>query len=199
MSVQKRLFDVIFSILTGIILAPVFLFAVLAILFLEGRPVFFRSKRMKTPTESFTLWKLRTMETKADQARIAGGDSAQRITPLGQFLRRTHMDEIPQLWNILKGDMSFVGPRPELPEYVQAYPEHFNDVLRCRPGLTGLASLMFGQHEYRILADCETPEETHMAYVRRCLPRKAHLDRIYAENSSVCFDVWVCLRSLRRD
>ncbi|MEP2785091.1 MAG: sugar transferase, partial [Pseudoruegeria sp.] len=110
-------------------------------------------------------------------------------TPYGAFLRKYRLDEIPQLWNILKGDMSFVGPRPELPDYVLDNPALFSRVLQSRPGITGLATILYHRQEETVLAKCNTPEETDAAYVRICLPRKAKLDIIYQQNWSFCFDL----------
>lgn len=196
MTAGKRLFDVGFALFLGLLFAPLLLGVLLVMWLTEGRPLFYPSERMKTPTQAFTLWKLRSMRPVAGEAAVAGGDMDSRITPMGRFLRASHIDELPQLWNILKGDMSFVGPRPELRRYVEAYPQYYGPVLQSRPGITGLATLVFHGHEEAILAPCRTPEETHAAYVRRCIPRKARLDRLYAANASLCFDVWLGIRSL---
>lgn len=196
---DKRLFDVFFAILLMMIFAPLFCLVLIVMLILEGRPLFYPSERMKTPSDSFILWKLRSMRSAGQGApEIAGGNLASRISPLGSFLRRSRLDELPQLWNILKGDMSFVGPRPELRKYVEAYPDHYIPVLQCRPGVTGLATIVFHRHEDFILQSCQTAEQTHAAYVRRCIPRKSRLDQIYAQHQSVCFDAWLGMRSSQR-
>jgi lipopolysaccharide/colanic/teichoic acid biosynthesis glycosyltransferase len=137
------------------------------------------------------------MRPAAIDSGVSGGDKAARITPAGGFLRRTRLDELPQLFNILKGDMSFVGPRPPLRRYVEACPETYAAVLRSRPGVTGLATLVFHRHEERFLAQCATPEETNRVYLRRCIPRKARLDLIYQRRQSLCLDLWILLRTLR--
>jgi lipopolysaccharide/colanic/teichoic acid biosynthesis glycosyltransferase len=93
--------------------------------------------------------------------------------------------------------MSFVGPRPPLRRYVEACPETYAAVLRSRPGVTGLATLVFHRHEERLLAQCATPEETNRVYLRRCIPRKARLDLIYQRRQSLCLDLWILLRTLR--
>ena len=98
------------------------------------------------------------------------------------------MDEFPQLWNILKGDLSFVGPRPPLREYVERFPDIYNEVLKSRPGVTGLATIRFHKHEDRLLARCETAEQTDDVYCRICVPRKAKLDLIYQRHQNMCYD-----------
>ena len=97
----------------------------------------------------------------------------------GRFLRRSRLDEVPQLWNVLKGDMSFVGPRPPLRLYVERFPELYAKVLQSRPGVTGLATLVFHRHEEKLLAACRSAAETDAVYARRCVPRKARIDLIY--------------------
>ena len=111
-----------------------------------------------------------------------------RITGVGRFLRRSSLDEFPQLWNILKGDLSFVGPRPPLREYVERYPEIYREVLKSRPGVTGLATVVYHKHEAALLERCTTPEETDDVYARICVPAKARLDLIYQRHQTMCFD-----------
>src|SRR5690606_28666329 len=108
------------------------------------------------------------------------------------------LDEVPQLWNVLKGDMSFVGPRPPLRVYVERFPDLYAQVLRSRPGVTGLASLHFHRHEEWILARCATPEDTDAAYARRCVPRKARLDLIYQRRRNLCLDMALMWRTAAR-
>jgi lipopolysaccharide/colanic/teichoic acid biosynthesis glycosyltransferase len=151
---------------------------------------------MKTPTEGFNLVKFRTMKPVTDDSGPSGGDKSYRITRTGGFLRRTRLDELPQLWNVLKGDISFVGPRPPLRQYVEAYPEIYTQVMKSRPGITGLASIYFSAHEERLLSSCRSGEETDRVYRRMCIPRKAHLDRIYQKNRNICFDVVLMLRTV---
>ena len=171
---------------------------VLVLWAVDGRPVFYVSERMRAPGRPFRLWKLRTMTTVAVQAGVSGGDKSARITRTGRFLRRSRLDEIPQLWNVLKGDMSFVGPRPPLREYVDRFPALYAEVLRSRPGITGLASLTFHRHEERLLAACRTPAETDAVYARRCVPRKARLDLIYQRRRTLCYDIVLMVQTLAR-
>ena len=188
MSPLKRAVDILGALVLGVLLSPLIVFVALAVLLRDGRPVLYASERMKTPTRAFRLWKFRTMRTDAADAGVSGGDKAARITANGAWLRRTRLDELPQLYNILRGDMSFVGPRPPLRRYVELHPDLYARVLQARPGVTGLASLIFHRTEERLLAECMTPEQTEAVYRRRCVPRKARLDLIYARRATVCSD-----------
>lgn len=188
MTWSKRLFDLFFATLLVAILGPVLLGLVVWLLIREGRPVFYGAERMKGVDRPFRLWKLRTMSVAADDAGVSGGDKAARITPAGAWLRARRLDEFPQLWNILKGDLSFVGPRPPLREYVERYPDLYARVLRSRPGVTGLASVVYHRHEAALLARCTTAAETDAVYARACVPRKARLDLIYQRHAGMCYD-----------
>ncbi|HBU16308.1 MAG: sugar transferase [Rhodobacteraceae bacterium GWE1_64_9] len=189
MTPQKRLFDLGLALVLALLLAVPFLVLLAVLLLREGRPLFYVSERMKAPGVPFQLWKLRSMSVAREDSGVSGGDKATRITPMGRFLRRARLDEIPQLWNVIRGDMSFVGPRPPLRLYVERFPEIYGKVLRSRPGITGLATLKFHAHEEWILKSCKTAEETDFAYSRRCVPQKARLDLIYQRHQSLCFDL----------
>jgi len=190
MTWRKRIFDLFFATLLTVILGPVLLGLVIWLLLRQGRPVFYVSERMKGVDRPFRLWKLRTMSVAAPGADtgVAGGDKAARITPIGARLRATRLDELPQLYNILKGDLSFVGPRPPLRRYVERFPELYGEVLKSRPGVTGLASIVYHRHETALLARCRTPQETDAVYTRHCVPTKARLDLIYQRHQNMCYD-----------
>ena len=188
MTWRKRIFDLFFASLLVIILGPILLGLVIWLLLKEGRPLFHVAERMKTPEQSFNLWKLRTMTVVEGDQGVSGGNKSARITPTGAWLRKRRLDEFPQLWNILKGDLSFVGPRPPLREYVERFPDIYGQVLQSRPGVTGLATIRFHKHEDRLLERCKTPEETDAVYCRICVPRKARLDLIYQRHQSTCYD-----------
>jgi len=198
MTPAKRVFDIVFSLALGVFLLPIIVFIGLLILLLDGRPVFYVSERMSTPTRGFNLVKFRTMKPAATDSGVTGGDKSDRITRTGAFLRRTRLDEIPQLWNILKGDISFVGPRPPLRQYVERFPEIYDAVLRSRPGVTGLASIIYHRHEEWMLRQCETVDETDEVYSRACIPRKARLDLIYQKNRTICLDLVLMLKTVFR-
>ncbi|CUH40723.1 putative sugar transferase EpsL [Jannaschia seosinensis] len=189
MTPGKRLFDILFSIYLMAFLAPVIVVVTWKVWRQQGRPIFYGSERMRSPTQSFTLWKYRTMEADPSDAGVTGGHKSARITPLGRALRRRRLDELPQLWNILRGDVSFVGPRPPLRRYVEMFPDLYGEVLKSRPGVTGLASLIYAPHEERVLSACDTPEETEREYIRVCIPRKAALDLLYQRHRTFWMDV----------
>ena len=196
MTVGKRIFDIALALLLLVPLGIVMVFVAVILLVTQGRPILYGAERMRDPDRAFTLWKFRSMRSATSDSGVSGGDKADRITPAGRILRATRLDELPQLFNILRGDMSFVGPRPPLRQYVEAYPEVYADVLKSRPGVTGLATLVFHRHEERLLAQCASQEETNRVYSRRCIPRKARLDLIYARHRSVCFDLRILWRTL---
>ncbi len=198
MTPQKRLFDLTLALLLTAILALPFAMLLLLLLVRDGRPLFYVSERMRAPDRPFQLWKLRTMRSDPNDSGVSGGDKASRVTPTGRFLRRSRLDEIPQLWNVLRGDMSFVGPRPPLRSYVKRFPEVYREVLKSRPGITGLATLRFHAHEERLIAECRTAAETDAVYSRRCVPRKAALDLIYQQHQSLCFDARLIIETATR-
>ena len=188
MTPAKRLVDLVLAVVLMALLAAPFGLLVLWLWAREGRPVFYVAERMRAPGRPFLLWKLRTMSVVPPEAGVSGGNKAARITATGRLLRRSRLDEVPQLWNILKGDMSFVGPRPPLRLYVERFPALYACVLRSRPGVTGLATLTFHRHEEALLAKCRTSAETDTVYARRCVPRKARIDLIYQRRRSIWMD-----------
>ncbi len=193
----KRLFDVVVALVGGLFALPVIGIVAAVLLIREGRPLFYVSERMKTPTQGFGLVKFRSMRVAPGaDGGVTGRDKADRISPTHRVLRRTRLDELPQLWNVLRGDISLVGPRPPLRRYVEAFPDLYGRVLRSRPGITGLATLVFHAHEERLLATCETPAQTDDVYRRRCVPRKAALDLMYQRKRTLCFDLVLIWRTV---
>lgn len=196
MTLPKRLFDLTIALMLSFVLLPVFLIVAALILINDGRPILYVSERMKTPDTGFNLYKFRTMKPSKENSGVSGGDKGDRITKSGYAFRRTRLDELPQLWNVLKGDISFVGPRPPLRQYVEQFPEIYGPVLRSRPGITGLASLKFHSREERLLANTKTVKETDYVYTRICIPRKAALDIIYQQNQTLCFDLYIMIKTV---
>jgi len=190
--------DLVLALFLGVVLIVPIAVIALIILLTEGRPVFYASKRMKAPRCSFTLWKFRTMTMDAHDASVSAAYKDVRITPIGRILRKKRLDELPQLWNILRGDMSFVGPRPPLPRFVRLCPETYAEVLKNRPGVTGLATLMFHDREERLLSCCYSQSETDDVYLRRCVPAKAKIDLIWARNRSICYDTVLIWKTIYR-
>jgi lipopolysaccharide/colanic/teichoic acid biosynthesis glycosyltransferase len=198
MTPAKRISDLFFATALVLLLAVPFALLVLYLLWVEGRPVFYVAERMRAPSRPFALWKLRTMTVVPPEAGVSGGNKTNRITTAGRFLRRTRLDEVPQLYNVLKGDMSFVGPRPPLRLYVERFPEIYAQVLQSRPGITGLATLVYHRHEERLLAQCKTADDTDAVYSRRCVPRKARIDLIYQRRRSLGMDLRLMVLTLAR-
>lgn len=194
----KRSLDVVLALVLGAILALPVLGMLVWLALGQGRPFLYGAERMKAPGEGFTLWKFRTMIEAAGDSGVSGGDKAARITAQGATMRRYRADEIPQLWNVLRGDISFVGPRPPLRQYVEAFPTLYARVLRSKPGITGLASLTYAAHEERLLARARTREETDTIYRRTCVPAKARLDLIYQRHASFCYDLALIWQTARR-
>lgn len=191
MTVAKRAFDIFFSLFLLIPLSIVMLGVAGVLLLSQGRPILYVAPRMKTAEDSFHLLKFRTMHRVDEDSGATGAHKSWRITSVGRILRRTRIDELPQLFNILRGDMSFVGPRPPLREYVERFPREYGQVLRMRPGVTGLATLIYHAQEDRIMASCDTAEATEAAYYRRCLPTKLQLDMIYQRRRNMALDFWI--------
>jgi len=196
MTLSKRLLDIVSAILLLIVLGPIILITALIVLVLDGRPVFYISERMKSPTEGFSLIKFRTMKPVAEDSGVSGGDKTNRLTRTGTFLRRTRLDELPQLWNVIRGDISFIGPRPPLRQYVERFPDLYAQVLKSRPGVSGLASIYFHTHEEHLLARSRSREETDAIYCRSCIPRKARMDLIYQARRNLCMDIALMVKTV---
>lgn len=194
---MKRAFDIVASAFGLLLAAPVV--AVLGVwVMLDSRGgIFYRQTRVGRHGRPFQLLKLRSMDPRrapAEQREITLGEADPRITRPGRFIRRTKLDELPQLWNVLTGDMSLVGPRPEVPRYVAMYTQEQREVLRVRPGLTDPASIE-AFDEPAMLAAAEDPER---CYVEEILPKKVAAQLEYARHASLWTDIGVILNTLRR-
>lgn len=190
---MKRAFDIISSLLVLLLVAPFFL--VIAILILVDSPggVFYRQERVGKNGRLFKLLKFRTMRPDSDkQSQITIGDRDPRVTNVGYFLRKYKLDEIPQLLNILKGEMSVVGPRPEVQKYVDLYTEEQRVVLTVKPGLTDFASLYY-VHESEILAQSSDP---HRSYIEEIMPHKLELNQKYLREKSFFTDLKIILQTI---
>ena len=189
----KRTFDILLASLGLLLLSPFFALAWLAIKLDDGNAVLFRQVRIGKGGETFVILKFRSMRPEGCRTGsyvTARGDP--RITNVGIWLRRCKLDELPQLWNVLRGDMSFVGPRPEVPRYVAFYTEEQRQVLKLRPGITDEASIEFRDEE-ALLATAQDPERF---YVEQCIPRKIALNLEYARRASLWADIGVILRTV---
>jgi lipopolysaccharide/colanic/teichoic acid biosynthesis glycosyltransferase len=169
------------------------IFIAAALLVVQGRPVLFRQQRVGRDGKAFSLFKFRTMHERADAEAGSFEPGPQaRATHLGVVLRRMKLDELPQLWNVLIGDMSLVGPRPEVRRWVEVYPDRWARVLTVRPGITDLASIEF-RNEEDVLATSPDPAATYQDVV---LPRKLDLYEHYIAESSFWGDFGILVRSV---
>jgi len=189
----KRALDLLLAALGLVVLAPVLLLAAACVRLSSPGPVFFRQERIGRNFQPFFILKFRSMvaDAPARGAPITYGDDP-RVTPIGRLLRKTKIDELPQLVNVLKGEMSLVGPRPEVRKYVEMFRADYEEILRVRPGITDLASLKY-RDESAVLGRAEDPEAE---YVRRVLPEKIALGKEYVARSSLWFDVRLILGTL---
>jgi lipopolysaccharide/colanic/teichoic acid biosynthesis glycosyltransferase len=192
---MKRLFDLIISLTALIVLLPImFVIGFLVMLDSKG-PMIYRQQRVGRNGKLFWMHKFRTMKLHSDkQGLLTVGEHDPRITRIGYFLRKLKLDELPQLWNVFVGDMSIVGPRPEVEKYVKLYNDKQKNVLAVRPGLTDPASLEYFE-ENRILESFEHPEEAYIQYV---MPRKLELNLEYIERRNFFTDLFIMVRTLMR-
>ena len=177
---MPRWFDVLISGLGLLLLSPVFLLVTVAIMVTSRGSIFYIAKRMGANGRPFSLYKFRTMVQNADaigSGITSAGDA--RVTTVGRILRATKIDELPQLINVLKGDMSFVGPRPEDPRFVEHYPEDLKAILQFKPGITSPASIAYRNESALLTSDNHEQE-----YIDRILPDKLRLDLEYSRQAS---------------
>lgn len=193
--IAKRLFDLICATISLILLAPLFLVIALWIKVDGPGPVFFRQERVGRFGQPFRIFKLRTMVADAEaKGPLVSLAQDARVTRGGAYLRKYKLDELPQLINVLRGEMSFVGPRPEVPKYVAHYPPEVRDiVLSVRPGLTDYAAIEF-RNEADFLKEQSDPE---LFYLREILPEKLKLYQKYVENRSFLTDIKLILRTIK--
>lgn len=190
---SKRVFDIVFSALGLIVLFPFLLLIWLAVLLEGGRPGLFLQQRVGRNGNPFHIVKFRTMTHRPgdEQGGFDAGNQC-RVTKVGRFLRKTKLDELPQLWNVLKGEMALVGPRPEVQEWVDAYPEQWSRILTVRPGMTDPASILFRDEEER-LARAADPRQ---AYSDEVLPRKLEIYRSYVGERSFLGDMRILIQTV---
>ncbi len=187
---MKRAVDIVVSAITLTLFAPLLIVVAFGIWFTSGRPVLFSQERIGCRFRRFQIYKFRTMRAgSAGTAITVAGD--RRITAFGRFLRATKLDEVPQLWNVLRGDMSLVGPRPEIPEYVQLFKNRYDNVLTVRPGITDLASIRFRNEEAILARSAEPLRE----YVDHILPAKLDLAEEYVRTQTVSRDLSILFRT----
>lgn len=190
----KRIFDIISSLFGLILLSPFMLIIAILIKLDSKGPIFFKQVRVTKNGREFKIFKYRTMRVDSDKfSQITVGKDS-RITKVGDFLRKYKLDEIPQLINVLIGDMSLVGPRPEVPKYVALYTKEQREILKVRAGITDYASIEFS-NENDILANEADPEK---AYIEKIMPRKIELNKKYLSEISVMTDIKIILLTIKK-
>ena len=190
---MKRLFDIVVAATALLAVAPILLVVGAVVAATSPGGALFRQTRIGRHGRPFTLLKFRSMSVKpgSENGDFDAGDRT-RVTPIGRLLRRSKLDELPQLWNIFVGDMSFVGPRPEVPRWTEVHQERWRCILAVRPGLTDPASLEF-RNEEELLADTEDPEALYRDVI---LPRKLALSEDYLRSRTLGKDVLLVLRTI---
>ena len=189
----KRLFDIIVSLMGLLLLFPLLLFMAFFIKFEDKGPIFYRGVRVGRYGKSFRIFKFRTMVVNAEElGGPSTADDDPRITKIGRWLRKYKLDELPQLINVLRGEMSFVGPRPEVQHYVDMFSEKERAILSVRPGITDWASL-WNPDEGAVLAGSPDPEKTYMEKIR---PEKIRLQLKYVRERSFWIDLRIIAQTL---
>lgn len=191
----KRIFDILLSILGISVLIPLFLIISCLILFDSRGGIFYKQLRIGRNKKPFNLLKFRTMRINSDKdSLLTIGDHDSRITRIGHYLRKYKLDELPQLFNILKGDMSFVGPRPEVSKYVDLYDEMQLRVLSVKPGLTDWASIDYID-ESQVLANVNNPESF---YIENIIPSKIAHNLRYIDHNNLWIDIKIIALTIKR-
>lgn len=191
---MKRLFDFIMALVGITITSPFMIIVAILIKTTSKGPILFKQKRLTIGMKEFEIYKFRSMRTDYDKdgkgVQTKGSSSA--ITPIGKFIRKTKLDELPQFFNIIKGEMSFVGPRPELPRRLQYYTEAQKEMFAVRSGISSPASIVFSDEEY-LMEQVNNPEKF---YIEQIMPYKIELNRYYVKNQSFIWDIWIIIATL---
>lgn len=191
---MKRLFDIVASLIGLIVFTPVMLIIAIVVKMTSSGPVLFSQKRLTKGMKEFNIYKFRSMVNnefrEKNTVQIKG--SSSEITPIGKFMRKTKLDELPQFWNILKGDMSFIGPRPELPRRLKYYNSRQKEIFSVRSGISSPASIVFSDEEY-LMNQVEDPEKF---YIEQIMPYKIELNLYYIENQNFFYDIWLIIATL---
>ncbi|WP_404290620.1 sugar transferase [Glutamicibacter arilaitensis] len=190
---MNRVVDIAVAGIGLVISAPVCAVIAVLIKFTSDGPVLFRQERVGLRGHTFTIHKFRTMRTE-HQGPAVSSTSDPRITPIGAILRQSKLDELPQLWDVVRGEMSLVGPRPEVPEYVKQWPDDLRPlILSVRPGITDPASI----HYRNEAAELEIADDPASHYIKVILPRKAKMYAEYVEHRSMSGDIKIILQTIR--
>jgi lipopolysaccharide/colanic/teichoic acid biosynthesis glycosyltransferase len=189
----KRAIDIIVAAIVLLVTIPITLVVVAAILVESPGPIFYRAERVGRSGRRLRMLKFRKMAPDARGVRLTV-DADERLTRVGAVLARTRLDELPQFWHVLRGEMSLIGPRPEDPGFVARRPDDFRRILEVRPGISGLSQLAFAE-EARILSR-DAGDDPVAHYIQRILPQKCMLDRLYVERATVLTDLRIVFWTL---
>lgn len=192
----KRLFD-IFIAISGLIFFSPLLLLVAALIKLDSKgPILFKQERVGRFGTPFKIYKFRTMHINSEnKGQLTAGANDTRITKVGRFIRRSHLDELIQLLNVLIGDMSIVGPRPEILKYTKHYQKDWDYILQVKPGITGIAAIKYADQEYKLLAVCKDQDKT---YIKQVLPKKLKYEKFYVKRQNLCLDIKIILLTAKR-
>ena len=192
--------DQVLAVLLLPVIIPLLALLYIMVVPLQGRPFLFSAERMRGPTEGFIQFKIRTMQPvdRLSEQSVMGGDLAHRVTPIGAFLRKTRIDELPQIFNVIRGEMVFIGPRPPLRKYVETNPDYAQALARGLPGITGLATVLLHTREERLLSACKNAAETDRVYREKCIPLKIRLDELYSQRKSLRLKAFILWRTVSR-
>ncbi len=189
----KRCFDIIFSIIGLIFLSPILIIIAITLKLDSKGPVLFQQDRVGKDNEGFKIFKFRTMRLNADKlGLLTVGDKDPRVTKVGYYLRKYKLDEFPQLFNVFIGNMSFVGPRPEVRKYVNHYTVSDLEIIKLKPGITDYASIYF-RNEAELLKSATDYEKT---YIEEIMPEKIRLNKIYLNKNNIFIDVKIIFKTL---
>lgn len=188
----KRMFDILMSFIGIIILLPLMIIIGIIIKLTSKGSILFKQIRVTKNSKLFQIYKFRTMRENSEGNKqiTVGNDS--RITGIGKILRKTKLDEIPQLFNVIKGEMSLVGPRPEVPKYVELYNDEQKKILQVPAGITDYASIYFS-NESELLGKADDPEKF---YIEKIMPYKIELNQKYIENINIFTDIKIIILTI---
>ena len=190
----KKLLDTLFALILFLLLLPIFIILAVAVKVTSKGEIIFKQKRVGKYGKEFYVFKFRTMVTDAESLgkQITVGERDPRITSIGHFLRKFRLDEFPQLINVIKGEMSFVGARPEVPHYVDYYTDEMMATLLLEPGITGTASIFF-KDEAKML---EIEPDAEKCYINHILPKKMRLNLDYLKDLSILYDLKLIFKTI---
>lgn len=188
----KRLFDILLAFFGLLVFSPILLAIAILIQLDSKGPVFYKQVRVGKHSKDFKIFKFRTMHVNADKmGLLTVGDRDPRVTKVGYALRKYKLDELPQLINVFIGEMSFVGPRPEVRKYVNLYSESDAEILKVKPGITDYASIKY-RDEAELIKQSEHPEKT---YIEEIIPEKIKLNKVYIHNYSLLTDIKIIFKT----